>query len=598
MKVIIALCLVQLFIITAPAQPEKKLVILHTNDLHSRLMGYGPESQYSPLTINDDKTVGGFARIATVIKKEGENSDGNLLVLDDGDFLMGTLFAPLEETTGFQLQLMKKMGYDVTCIGNHEFDNGPGGLAEMLNKSTANGPVPTVLLSNVIFDKKNQADDLLENTYTNNILRKKVIITRNGIKTGIFSLIGKDADKSAPYAPPVKFAKQSSFAKKMVKELQSENCDLIICLSHAGIVMDEKGQWTGEDVELAEKVQGIDVIISGHTHIKLDKPVYINDVPIVQAGDNGQYVGRLEISFKGGKIDSESYNLLKIDDSIPGDADIQELIEKQKDLITSRILTPLGLSYNETIVESSFQLECNERGDVAASNLGPLVADAIHYYINKNNTGGTDLSMVAVGVIRDRILPGIQTVPDIFRVMSLGSGQDIVPGYPLSRLYVTGKELKSIIEILQIAYKSTPANYCYYSGIGAEYNPGKGMLKKVQSIKIINPDGSERNVDFSRKNKTLYSISANSYMLEFIGIIKKMSFGIINVVPKDIRGIPLKDMKSAIIDFDQYEQGVQEGKEWLALIEFMRQMKDVNNDGIPDVDQKYKIPVITIKTIK
>ena len=77
--------------------------------------------------------------------------------------------------------------------------------------------------------------------------------------------------------------------------------------------------------------------------------------------------------------------------------------------------------------------------------------------------------MVAVGVIRDRIVPGEQTAADIFRIMSMGTGQDLVPGYPLARLYVTGKELKSILEILQVAYKSTPANYCYYSGIRVEF---------------------------------------------------------------------------------------------------------------------------------
>ena len=72
--------------------------------------------------------------------------------------------------------------------------------------------------------------------------------------------------------------------------------------------------------------------------------------------------------------------------------------------------------------------------------------------------------MVAAGMIFDKILPGIQTVPDIFRVMPLGSGKDDIPGYPLSRLYVTGKELKSVLEILLVASKSKPDYYCYYSG--------------------------------------------------------------------------------------------------------------------------------------
>lgn len=90
------------------AQTEKRIIILHTNDLHSRLIGYSPESDYTPLTVNDDKTIGGFARIASIIKTEKENNSGTTLVLDAGDFMMGTLFPSFEIETGFQLRLMIK----------------------------------------------------------------------------------------------------------------------------------------------------------------------------------------------------------------------------------------------------------------------------------------------------------------------------------------------------------------------------------------------------------------------------------------------------------------------------------------------------------
>jgi 5'-nucleotidase len=174
--------------------------------------------------------------------------------------------------------------------------------------------------------------------------------------------------------------------------------------------------------------------------------------------------------------------------------------------------------------------------------------------------------------------------------MSLGSGNDNVPGYALSRLYFTGKELKSILEILLASGKSTPANYCYYSGIRVEYNPEKGLLKKIQKIDIIKPDGRRVNVSFSKKDNSLYSVTADSYMLEFIGIIKKMSFGLINVVPKDSEGNKVTDMKLAVIDMDGAKPGIQEGKEWLALIRFVNQMKDTNGNGIPDIDKKYSVP--------
>jgi 5'-nucleotidase/UDP-sugar diphosphatase len=144
------------------SQPGKKIVILHTNDLHSRLNGYAPESEYSPLTIKDDSTTGGFARIATIIKNEKEQNTGTTLVIDAGDFLMGTLFHYLEPATGFQLRLMKEMDYDVACLGNHEFDFGTEKLAEIINSSVRAGEIPSLLLGNAVFDKNDTQDDSFE----------------------------------------------------------------------------------------------------------------------------------------------------------------------------------------------------------------------------------------------------------------------------------------------------------------------------------------------------------------------------------------------------------------------------------------------------
>ncbi len=583
----VSLCL----FISSYAQNERKITIIHTNDLHSRLTGYAPESGYTPLIINDDKTVGGFARISSIIKDAKEMSDGTTLVVDGGDFLMGTLFQSLEVKTGFQLGLMKKMGYDVVCIGNHEFDYGPDKLARIVNASVKAGEIPSLLLSNAVFNKKDTDDDLLEKVFNDNIIRRKLILEKDGLKFGFFSLLGKVADENAAFAPPVTFSKQISTAKKILKELQKDGCDIIICLSHSGVGLDKKGKWAGEDVALAKKVKGIDVIISGHTHTMLNEPIIINGIPIVQTGEYGQYVGKLSLSYVNGNVTVDGYSLIAVNDMIPGDALIHDLIEAQKKVIDAEILIPMRMDYKRPVAETDFVLECNEMGDIEGSNLGPLVADAIYSYVNNHSRAGTDVSMVAVGVIRDRILPGIQTASDVFRVMSMGSGKDNLPGYPLSRLYFTGKELKSIMEILQVAYKSTPANYCYYSGVRVEYNPGKGLLRKIRKIEIVQPDGTNMLVDFSKKNKKLYSVTANSYMLEFIGIIKKMSFGLINVVPKDINGNKVVDMKTAIIDMDEDVNGLQEGKEWLALMEILGTMKDINDNGIPDIEKKYSVRV-------
>lgn len=596
MKRILLFSLLILSILKLAAQNEKKLLILHTNDLHSRITGYAPESLYTPLTTNDDNTSGGFARIATIIKNEKESFDGTTLVLDAGDFLMGTLFQAMETRNGFQLRLMKLMGYDVGCLGNHEFDYGPEKTAEIISRSAEGGEIPVLLLSNAVFDPEDSSDDALEKLFNSGIIKRKYVMERDGMKIGFFSLMGKVAADNAAFAKPVRFAGQKSVAKRMVRELKKEKCDIIICLSHSGVSKDKKGNIAGEDVKLAKKVKGINVIISGHTHTKLNSPVIVNGTVIVQAGEYGEYVGKLSLIYREGKTEADNYTLIPVDDRIAGDPEINDLVVNQKRLIDEEILIPAGMSYEKSIVETDFLLECDWEDDFAESNLGPLVADAIHSYINRNTKTGTDISLVAAGVIRDKILPGLQSASDIFRIMSMGSGNDDVPGYPLARLYVTGKELKRILEILQIAYKNAPENYCFYSGIRVNYDPDKGMLRKINRIDIVNPDGTMTNVDFSRKNTSLYSITANSYILEFVGIIKKMSFGLINVVPKDESGNPVTDMKKAVIDLDEIAEGVQEGKEWLALIEYFSMMKDLDGNGVPDIDPKYKTSIKTFFT--
>ena len=579
------------FTLHLSGQEEKKIVILHTNDLHSRLNGFSPEAEYTPSSPGDDETRGGFARIAAILRTEKRNNPGITLTVDAGDFLMGTLFHAMELKTGFQLRLMKQMGYDIVCLGNHEFDFGPAKTAGIINSSLAKGEIPSLLLSNAVLSAEESGDDELEKLYDSKVVLRKFILERDGLKIGFFSLLGKNAVEVAPLAKPVSFAKQVPFARKMVRELKKDGCDIVICLSHSGVSRDKKGNWAGEDIRLAKKVRGIDVIVSGHSHSKISEPVIIKGVPVVQTGEYGQNVGRLELVWKNGSVSVRDYRLIPVDDSIAGESDIIAAVEEQQSLVTQEILAPLGLSYSDPVAETDFLLECNEQGDFRSSNLGPMIADAIHSYVNRHSSDGCDIGMVAVGVIRDWMVPGVMTAPDVFRIMSLGSGDDDLPGYPLARLYVTGKELKNILEILMIAHKSSSSNHCFYSGLRVSYDPGRMLFRKINSIEILGVNGETRDVSFSKDDTTLYSISANSYMLEFIGIIKKMSFGLIKVLPKDVSGNPVTDMKRAVIDMDEEQPGVQEGKEWLALLEYIRSMKDIDNNQIPDIDRKYSVPV-------
>jgi len=592
MKIIFTLLVAITISLLAFSQKKSgKLIILHTNDLHSNLTGFSPELEYSPCTTGDDGTLAGFSRIATIIKNDKSKYPDNTLVLDAGDFLMGTYFHIFEAENGFQLGLMKKMGYDVIGLGNHEFDFGPETLTKIITTSISNGEIPALTLTNVEFDKKSVADDNFAELYNKEIIKKYQIIEKGGMKIGIFSLIGEDAKEVAPNAKPLKITNRIKSAKKIVKTLEKEEAvDFIICLSHCGVTEENDGSWSGEDVELAKKVNGIDLIVSGHTHTEISDPIWVNETPIIQSGAQGENVGRFELNIKNGEISSAKYKLIQINDEIKGDCNIHKEIADRIRMVDDELLKPMGLGYYRPLAETDYELICEEYGDIDSSNLGPLIADALHYYVNDCSNENTDVTLIAAGVIRDKFRTGnngVQTVTDVFRIVSLGEGEDDIPGYPLAKVYVTAKELKSVLELLLVAAKMKPSYYCFYGGLELEYDSSKGLFKKIQAIRI---GGKE--IDLSKKNETLYSLTANSYMLEFVGEIKSMTFGLIKVKPKYENGEYIKDYKTTWVDFDSNKEGIQEGKEWMAVVKYLQTFEDTDGDKIPNFPDKYREPIL------
>ena len=580
-----------LYVVAFSQTNSGKLIVLHSNDLHSNLTGFSPESEYTPCSVDDDDTRGGFARIAALIDAEKKANPDNVLVVDAGDFLMGTFFHIFEVNDGFQLHLMKKMGYDVVSIGNHEFDFGPNAFAQIVNKNLEKGEIPQLVLSNAELSKKSDLDDNLEKLFEKGIIKPYTIVEKAGLKIGIFGLIGIDANESAPNAKPVIIQNRIKISKQIVKTLRSqEKVDVVICLSHCGVTKDKNGNWTGEDVELALKVKGIDLIVSGHTHTEIHEPIIVNNTYIVQTGAQGQNLGRFEMNVESGKVKSARFQLLAVDDKIYGDCKIHQIISNRIKLIDDSILRPLGLGYFRPLAETDYQLGCDREEELSKSNLEPLFADAIHYYIHNFSNQKADISLVAAGVIRDKFRVGkngVQTAVDVFRIMSLGEGDDSMPGYPLAKVYLTAKEIKNLFEVLLLAPKMSPSYLCYFSGAKVYYNSEKGVLKKVVKIEL---DGKE--IDISKKNKNLYSLAANSYMLEFVGKVRGMTMGLVKIVPKNAQGEKITNNKTTWIDFDENKPGIQEGKEWIALVKFLQSFPDTDNNKIPNFPEKYKTAIV------
>ena len=570
-------------------QYAQDLVIVHSNDLHSHLNGFSPEAEYTPLIHDNDPTRGGFSRIAGFINSEKKQYEDKLLVVDAGDFLMGTFFQTLELSEGFQLNLMKKIGYDFVALGNHEFDFGPGALAEIINHSLQNGEIPQLLNTNYKEAKSSDGSKLMR-LFENKVILPYSVIEKNGYILGIFSLIGKDANESISDDYGIILNNQKKVAKQTAKYLKNvEKVDLVIVLSHSGVEKDKKGEWAGEDVEYAEAAPDIDIIISGHTHTCLPEPIYAGNAVIVQTGALGMYMGKLEIYLQGREKPQVKYTLTEMNDDIEADEQVQQMIDAKVPVLEKTILSNIGVGYNEIIGETSFDLVLDEN-DQDASNLGPFIADAIYNTLNKSENTATDVVFVASGVIRNNIVKGNtgkQNINDIYNIMPLGRGEDAVPGHPLAKVYVYGNELKEVLELILHVYPDKHDYYLYFSGLEIDYNPEKGLFKKISAIRVGNPVDGYREIDISKKSNDLICIAANKYMISFIGRLKKMSFGLVNVVPKKADGSVIAD-QDFLIDMDPDKEGIQEAKEWVSMYRYIKGFEDINGNGIPDIPVIYK----------
>ena len=260
--------------------------------MHSAFIGLGPASDYTPFTLNDDKTRGGYARLAGLIAKrrEARQDQGPVLVLDAGDYSMGTAFGAATREIGGELQVMARMGYDATTFGNHEFDYGPDGLGQSIGVAAKAGRIPAVLAANTTFAAADETLAGLQRLSKEGVIRRYLVIERNGMRFGLFGVIGKEAIFYANKGA-VTFTDAIETARDMVQVLRdTEKVDVVIALSHGGVEKGKDGRYTGgDDVHLAEAVPGIDVVIGGHSHTELHEAIIVNSrTPVVQTGKEGK----------------------------------------------------------------------------------------------------------------------------------------------------------------------------------------------------------------------------------------------------------------------------------------------------------------------
>ena len=528
-----------LFVAGCGGAGEKTLVILHTTDEHSHVVGFGPElDDYpAPTTAGTGTITGGIGRRAALIAQErarAKTAGADSILVSAGDNTMGTLVQSITPVSAPDFSLMKALAYDATTLGNHEFDFGPAGLALALSAAQAGSGLTPTVSTNIHFSATDPGDDTLAALYdttgsdTSKLVHQTwTMTTANGIKVGFVGIVGADAASKATVKAPVTFSlppdpMDASDVQKTLTALYADlqptvdqlrnvdKVDVVVALSHSGV--DTTDMTKGEDYQIAQNVSGIDVIVSGHTHLAVDvftvtntatgKPVYVQ-----QANCFGQTLGRMTIKLSGGTVtlDSSADNtkLLPIDDTTVSDATFNAKIDSTLAAVEA---SPFLASTIGRVIGSTVTDDPSKVGDLYFYPIGTTSFTVLGQAIQKDTplmdlwadaelaateaaVGATTVSLVAQGALRadlDHGKTGTISFADVFRAVPLGisTAADHTIGYPLCRTHILAGELKAAFEVAAgYAYTSNDASDFFLSGGGIQ-------VEYDTSLPIFDPTGN------------------------------------------------------------------------------------------------------------
>ena len=534
----------------------EEITILYTHDMHSSFLPKQGENGHSR---------GGYARLKTLIDGQRQEHP-NALVLDGGDFSMGSLFQTAYSTSALELRAMGQMGYDATTFGNHEFDYRASGLAEMLYAAVDSGdPLPALLDANYL---PPQGDDKTWDALYTYGVQDYMLLERGGVHYVIFGLTGFDSDECAPMSGMV-LADPAETAQRVVNEATQKCRDaygeepVVICLSHSGT---ENGK--GEDYELAKKVDGIDVIISGHSHTTLEQPIEVNGTYIVSAGENGENLGVLTLEKTTDGVALVDDRLLAVDESVPEDPEMAAWIRQAKGQVEQDYLAKFGMEFDQVLVNNPYAFDTVDQvyATQHESTLGNLLSDAYYWAGNQASQDPVDVALTASGVIRDTFPKGQITVSQVFNAASLGIGADGVPGYPLISVYLTGKDLKNALEVDASVPPLMSAAQLFYSGVSYSFNTNRMIFDKVDNTQLVREGGAAEPI----VDDQLYHVVTGLYIGQMLGAVEDTSFGILTVTPRDAQGNPI-DM-SRLEDYILHDDQGNEVKEWYAIATYLQSM--------------------------
>ncbi|SFI09985.1 5'-nucleotidase [Tindallia magadiensis] len=412
---------------------EETLVILHTNDIHGRVS----EGRFDGM---------GLERIATLVNGYREKHD-NVLLLDAGDAIHGMPIATIERGASI-IRIMNAMGYDLLVAGNHEFNYGKERLSELDNISDF-----PIIAANILVEDTEE-----------HFLTPYVIYEYDDFTVGVFGLATPetlykshpDGTKGLLFADPVESA------KAMVEELE-DRVDIMIALAHLGI--DEGSLYNETSIGVAEQVEGIHLIVDGHSHHKLNEGLLVNDTLIVMAEEYAKNLGVVEITLVDGEFSSITARLHEKEESMELEPDpdvlkvIEDVIENQQEILTEKV--------GETNVHLDGEREQVRAGE---TNLGNLIADSMVWITN------ADFAFTNGGGIRSSIAEGSITKEDIIAVLPFGNRVVTVE--------MKGSAVIKALEVSAADYPEPAGKFAHVSGMNYTIDPNKPAGQRISDVTI------------------------------------------------------------------------------------------------------------------
>lgn len=460
------------------------LTVMHTNDTHAHLDN--------------------AARRAAKVKEVRSQTQNNIL-LDAGDVFSGDLY--FTKWNGLaDLKLMNMMGYDAMTFGNHEFDKGPGVLADFLggngaavdpgNKHKFEAPAFPIVSSNVDVSKEPKLNRFAQKPAVLKAGEPKetgiypyILLDVNGEKVAVFGLTTEDTSYTSSPGANIAFNDAYQTAEKTVKDIkEKEKVNKIIALTHIGY---------SRDLELAKKVQGIDLIIGGHTHTLVDRlEVVPNQEPtiVAQAKDYGQFLGRVDVAFDEDGIvqtGKSGSRLIAIDENTAEDKDAKGILDGFKNEIEDLKTEVVGIA--DVPLDGT-----REHVRSKETNLGNFIADGM--LRKAKQAGGADIAITNGGGIRSGIDKGPVTLGEVLTVMPFGN--------TLYAADLTGAQIKEALEHGVSQVEEGGGAFPHVAGLTYTFTLNKPKGERILDVNLADEKGKSRPLNL----KKTYRVATNNFM--------------------------------------------------------------------------------------